>query len=240
VAQILETQNEMLKAQNEMLKAQNEMRAEIVALTKTQNEMRDTQMEMLKTQSEILTTQSGIIKTQGEILRRLDNVEAGFQRIGNDFRNFRGRYASDAVEKHPVDVVFDFSEGRDLGLDEATIKALSPPEIIELLRNYGSERLAAIPKGVRRSFYRADLIIRVQKEDSSYCYLAVEGSYTCGERDTERAMSNARLLTEFTGEEAWPVVAGVRIDNRIRHLIDSGEVFWFRVEEEEMEPIQAN
>lgn len=33
VAQILETQNEMLKAQNEM-------RAEIVALTKTQDEMR--------------------------------------------------------------------------------------------------------------------------------------------------------------------------------------------------------
>lgn len=168
-----------------------------------------------------------------------DDTNARLDRLGNDIREFRGNYVSDLVRRHPADVVLVLSNARSLGLDETTVKVLSPQEIVGLARAYGPERLARIPSNERRNFYRTDLIMSVHTADGEICYIVLQGSYTCDERVTDHAITGARLTRQFTGCEAWPAVAGVRLDSRIRPLIESGEIFWYRTEEEDMDPPQV-
>ena len=92
----------------------------------------------------------------------------------------------------------------------------------------------------RRSYYKADLVIEATRRDGSGCYIAVRASYTCNSRDTDRAITNADLLAEFTGLDAWPAIAGVRVDRNIQPLIDSDEVFWYRLEEINTEPSEPD
>lgn len=86
-----------------------------------------------------------------------------------------------------------------------------------------------------RSFLRAGLIIRAEDAHEQACYIAVEISFTVNGRDTSRAIRNAGLLHRFTGGPAFPAVAGVHLDERVRHLVDSGEVFFYQLEPELLE-----
>ena len=222
-------QNEMRDTQNSMLETQNVLLRDLA-------ETRSTQREMLKTQNEMLKTQSEILKTQSEILRRLDNVESHNRRLGNDFRAFRGNYAESAAMKSATDIAILLNESKSLGIDETRVRVLSGDDLRALARGYGTEKLAAVPLDDRRSFYKADLVMEVAKSDGTTFYVSVEASYTCNGRDTARALSHAGLLTMFTGKEAWPVIAGVRVDRNIRSLVDDGQVFWYPLEYRDMEP----
>ena len=249
-AAMLETQNAMLddiaslrETQNAMLETQNAMLDDIANLRETQNRILDEQASLRETQNRILDeqaslrqTQNELLETQNEILRRLGNLETRFGRLDHDYRNFRGNYAENAARKRAPSIAMYLDESKDLGIDELTIAILSGPDILALAGEYGSDRLASIPRETRRSFYEADLIIRADKTDGSTFYIAVEASYTCDERDTTRAMSHSHLITQFTGNEAWPAIAGVRLDRNIKPLINSGEVFWFAVEDDDLEP----
>ncbi len=86
-----------------------------------------------------------------------------------------------------------------------------------------------------RSFRRADMVLRGADAAGTECYLAVEVSYTANGRDTERAIRNAQLLTRFTGLRASAVVVSLRLDNRIRPAVDSGEVAWYQLDAEDLE-----
>lgn len=81
-----------------------------------------------------------------------------------------------------------------------------------------------------KSFRGADLVIEAT-DGSQVWYISVEASFTVDRRDTDRAIRNAALLTEFTGHPAKPAVAGVRKDWEIEGQIESGEVFWYEIEE---------
>ena len=48
---------------------------------------------------------------------------------------------------------------------------------------------------------------------------------------SDRALRNARLLTEFTGHRAIPVVASVRNVNEVSVLVESGDIYWYELEE---------
>ena len=235
-AAMLETQNRMLgdiaslrQTQNAMLETQNRMLDDIADMRQTQNRILDEQASLRETQNQLL-------ETQNEILRRLGNLETRFGRLDHDYRNFRGNYAENAARKRAPSIAMYLDESKNLGIDELTIAVLSGPDILALAGEYGSDRLASIPRETRGSFYEADLIIRATKMDGSTFYVAVEASYTCDGRDTTRAMSHSRLITEFTGNEAWPAIAGVRLDRDIEPLINSGEVFWFAIEGDDLEP----
>ena len=259
IAEILQTQNELRETQNKILaeqeqsrQTQNKILAEQEQSRQIQNELRETQnrilrdlaetrstqREMLKTQSEMLKTQSKILQTQSEILRRLDNVEAHNRRLSDDFGAFRGNYAESAARKNAPAIVIRLDEAKSLDVDVTTLKVLSLENILSLAREYGAERLASIPKGEMESFYLSDLIIEVAKTDGTTFYIAVEASYTCNGRDTARAFSHADLITRFTGKEAWPVIAGVRMDRQIQPLVDNNQVFWYQLEDVEMEPTE--
>ena len=242
-ASLRQTQNEMLETQNRMLgdiadlrETQNRILDEQASLRQTQNAMLETQNRMLGDIADLRQTQNELLETQNEILRRLGNLETRFGRLDHDYGNFRGNYAENAARKRAPSIAMYLDESKNLGIDELSIAVLSGPDILALAGEYGSDRLVFIPRETRRSFYEADLIIRANKMDGSAFYIAVEASYTCDGRDTTRAMSHSRLITEFTGREAWPAIAGVRVDRNIKPLINSGEVFWFAIEDKDLEP----
>ena len=193
--------------------------------------------DLQRTQIGVLETQNTILETQTRMLDRLNNIETRVERMDGAFGNFRGNYAEAAARKNAASIAFGLDEVEDIGLDETRIAILTRDDILTLAREYGSEKLAAIDRGRKESLYKADLIIEVTKKgDSSTSYIAVEASYTCDERDTRRAISHADLLKELTEKEAWPAIAGVRKDNNIQAQIDSGEVFWYPLEDDSLGP----
>ena len=82
------------------------------------------------------------------------------------------------------------------------------------------------------------MIIEATDQDGNPCYIAVEISFTANGRDTSRALRNAEFLTRFTGKQAFSAVVGLRRDDRIRGLVESGEVFWYQLDPEVLEAEQ--
>ena len=157
-----------------------------------------------------------------------------FQRLSNDFGNFRGAYAETAVEKNSIVIVMDLSEAVGLGLDELTARNLNQKDLVAMARHSGDT--SDLSRGELRNFYQSDLVIEANDASGETHYIAVEASYTCNGRDTTRALSHARLLKRFTGRPTHPVVAGVRRDIGIQPDIDDGKVFWHQIDEDQLKP----
>ncbi len=251
VQSILQTQSETLADIADLRRIQNEILADIADLRQTQNriladtaDLRQTQNEILadtadlrQTQNGMLQTQESILQTQSEILRHLENLHTRFGRMDHDFRNFRGNFAETAARKSAFDIAILISEANGLDLVYTSVETLNQNARVQLVDN---RQFAALPLATRRSYAKADVIISAATSDGSTFYIAVEASYTCDGRDTSRAMSHSRLLTQFTGKRAFPAIAGVRLDRTIQPLLDSGDIFWYPIEEEEMEPEETD
>ena len=239
---------EMVDIQNRTVQHLADLQQSQIKVLETQNstlqqlsDLRQRQTEMSATQNGMLETQNSLLEIQSSMLRRLDNIEVRVERMDGAFGNFRGNYAEAVAIKNAASIAFGLDEVKGIGLDETRVAILTREDVLSLAREYDSEKLAAIDRGRKESLYKADLIIEVaKKEDSSTSYIAVEASYTCDERDTSRAISHADLLKEFTEKEAWPAIAGVRKDNGIQAQIDSGEVFWYQLDDNSLGPDAPN
>ena len=169
-----------------------------------------------------------------EMREFVEATNRNFQRLSNDFGNFRGAYAENAVQKNSIVIVMDLSEAKGLGLDELTARNLRQKDLVAVARHSGDT--SDLSRGELRSFYQSDLIVEANDVNGETHYIAVEASYTCNGRDTTRAMAHARLLKRFTGLPAHPVVAGVRRDMNIQPEIDDGKVFWHQIDEDQLKP----
>ena len=87
-----------------------------------------------------------------------------------------------------------------------------------------------------RSFRRADIVIEATDDDGATHYIAMEVSYTADDRDTSRAIRNAEFLTRFTGHPTHAAVASIRNDREIQNLIDSGQVYWYELDDRTPRP----
>ncbi len=87
-----------------------------------------------------------------------------------------------------------------------------------------------------QSFLRADCVIQGEDPDEQTHYIVIEASYTADERDSYRAVRNARIIREQTGNPAYPLVAGVHQDHHIREQVGRGEILWFQLEPEDFNP----
>ena len=163
-----------------------------------------------------------------------ETTNHNFQRLSNDFGNFRGAYAETAVEKNSIVIVMDLSEAVGLGLDELTARNLNQKDLVAMARHSGDT--SDLSRGELRSFYQSDLVIEANDANGETHYIAVEASYTCNGRDTTRVLSYARLLKRFTGCPTHPVVAGVRRDMNIEPEIEDGKVFWHQIDEDQLKP----
>ena len=155
---------------------------------------------------------------------RLDGHDKHLRRIDNSLGVLKGGHARSAALRDTA-LIAD-----SLGFD--LVRTMSQREIISLAR---SQNAGEIPKNELQSFVRADLIMEVVNGSEEVCYIAVEISFTVDERDTHRAIRNAKFLTQFTGKPAYAAVAGLDRDNRIQSSIEAGDVFWHQLDSEDLE-----
>lgn len=151
--------------------------------------------------------------------QRLDKVESDIQGIRDDLGPLKAAHARNAAVRE-ADIIAE-----DMGF--TLVRRLTYGEIGTLVR---SQDTSGIPRNELVSFRRADLIVEAQDADDQRCYLAIEISFTVNGRDTERALRNAELLQRFTGMPAYAAVAGLRTDDRIKHVITEQLVRWHRLD----------
>ena len=151
-----------------------------------------------------------------------ERMDRRFDQVANDFTWLKGRAAMDAAreQSHVIAVM--------LGLRRQLY--LHGNELIDLARH---QDMSDISAGDLASFYRADLLMEATDAAGEMHYIAVEVSFTADNRDTRRAIRNAEYLTRFTGRPAHAVVAAFRRDREIQPAIDSGQVLWYQLDEDD-------
>ena len=159
---------------------------------------------------------------QEELKAGQARIESRMDRQEYDSSTLKGWYASTvacrSAESLPVDMGLEY------------VRTLSETDLDRMVRAANPD----LPLNVVRSFRRADMVVEA-RDESGTVYIVMEASYTGALRDSDRALRNARLLTEFTGHRAVPVVASVRNVREVSELVDSGEVYWYELEERYME-----
>ena len=159
--------------------------------------------------------------------RRFDALENSVASIQDDIGILKGAHARSAALR---ETPFIASE-----MGFRWVKDLTAFDLWELINGADTSN---VPTNELRSFRRADLIIEATDQNGTPCYISVEISFTANGRDTSRALRNAEFLTRFTGKQAFPAVVGLRRDDRIRGLVESGEVFWYQLDPEVLEAEQ--
>ena len=150
----------------------------------------------------------------------MTRTDRAIERLGRDISNMRADYArNNAVREAP---------GIALNMGFRLVSTLGYGDLLELALAGDTSDLTP---GEVNSFRRADLVIAAVAADGATQYIAVEISYTADERDTNRALRNARLLTRFTGHPAHAAIASVRIVDEIRDVIASGQVHWHELDD---------
>lgn len=171
-----------------------------------------------------------------EVNRNLQAIHDITRRQQTDFRNFRGQFAENTAIKKAPSITGAVGEaiGKRLLMD----RILTVADLNAIMKQ--TSALHGISQGDLISFQEADLIIQASEvlNGNELCYISVEASYTCDETDTGRAVRHAELLRQFTGRNVYPVVAGVRINERISALVNGGgedSVLWHKLDEEELD-----
>ena len=156
--------------------------------------------------------------TNAGVMQRLDRI---IEDLGDLKGHVPGRIAREMAD--------DIAEQ----LGYVVIQQLNGKDLRAMLRGSTADD---IPKGVRRSFYVADLVARVQDQDGNELFMAVEASYTADERDSDRAIRNAELISQFTGMNTLAVVASLENDRAVQRQVEDGLVQWFQFQGKDLQP----
>ena len=159
----------------------------------------------------------GLQHTVGGLTNAVDSLR-------DDVGKVKGYYAKHWTEKYAGTIA------ENMGL--AYVGILPPIELARMTLTAAAGRRLT---NSQRSFQNADLIIEALDGDTP-CYIAVEVSFTADPRDTNRALRNATMLTEYTGRSARAAIASVRNDHSINWQIESGAVHWHQIDERDIEP----
>ena len=156
--------------------------------------------------------------------RRFDEHGRAIQRLQDDVGILKGAHARNEALK-------DYSWlARNMGLRAVRIMPVEEVDDFAIaLREMG------VPRNEFESFRKSDMIIEATDKNGDERYIAVEASYTVDERDTRRAMRNAAFLTRLTDAPARAAVIGSDMDDRVRPLIESGEVYWHQLTAKELQ-----
>ena len=165
-----------------------------------------------------------------DLRRLIDRMDQRMGRYEHDIRQVKGGHARITAIREAFGIVADMSEEMNLGLEY--VRDVSAAELFKIAQAASRE---GIPTNELRSFRKADLIIEAT-DGNGACYIAMEASFTATQRDASRARRNAALLTRFTGRPAYAVVSSVRNDRNATAEIAAGNVWWYELEERDMEP----
>ena len=162
---------------------------------------------------------------------RIDAADSLFESVMNSIQKLRNEIApitAAHVRNAAIDDALLIAD--DLGLRSP--RTLTREELLEFSE---SADTSDISTSDLRNFRRAHLILEAADKDGETCYVAVEISFTANGRDTDRAIRNADLMQRFTGKRSVAAVAGLYKDNRIAETLESGSVFWYQLDPEQLE-----
>lgn len=222
---------EELREMNRELREDNRRRdASFEGLREEHREQQEVNRRLNSSIEELRETTRGLHSS----IDRLDETSKGLmesavalrrqvQIMSDDVGKVKGHYARDVVIDDAAGVA------QDIGLQY--VRILTKAELTEMAQRAAGR----VPTNELRSFRRADLVIEATDGNDTH-YIAVEVSFTADERETTRALRNARLLAEFTNHPAYAAVASVRNDQSVADQVDAGEIYWHPIDENELEP----
>ena len=237
-----ETQNAMLDELKSLRQDSNALRRDTDSLRETQNALLETLATLLKEHAE---TRRDIVSIRGDI----GALHGMYRRQHDDFARFRGNYAIDAARRNVYEIARLFFQQRRMRwieystLDRTALNGL-------LNENYEALDTLGLSNEALNSFPEADLVISVSDRRGSIqgFHIAVEASFTGHDDDVRRATDRARIIRCATGQDAYAVVAAVRLDqymDRIRihenattYLEENNEndALWYPLVERDLEP----
>ena len=163
--------------------------------------------------------------------RRFDMIEARLDKHDDDLKTLRRDVA-----------VLRGGHARTSAIREATsiarsmgFRPLRKLTLDDLWDITDSADTSGIPKGQLDSFRKTDLVMEVTGADSEVGFVAISISYTVHKEDVDKIIRNARFLTRFTGKPASPAVVGEYAHEDAQASIDSGRIFWYELDSEELE-----
>ena len=154
----------------------------------------------------------------------MDRMDRRFDRLEADLGPIKGAHARDSAIRN------SFTIARKMNLNR--VRNLTDEDLFYLVNVPDGP---ALGEAEAESFCRADLVMETTDSNQETCYLVMEVSFTADQRDTNRAIRNAEIITRFTGKSAYPAIAAIRLDDRIQNQVDSGQVFWYELDASELE-----
>ena len=245
LAEVIERQDRTEGQLTEVIRIQN-------ALLETQNKILADQDEMRQTQNALLETQNKLLEGQDEMRGDIKALHGMYRRQHDDLGRFRGKYAADAARKHTFKMAQIFAQLR--GYNRIiSLKRLSEDERNELLgQNYDAVEALGFHYTTWDTFRVADVMVEVTELRGSKpaFYVTAEASFTGDREDARRAAEHAIMLRRATGQDAYAVVAAVRIAQSAQGLffrdaarfIEAGnddDAFWYQFDERDLEPPDA-
>ena len=160
-------------------------------------------------------------ETNARVEEHITRIDQAMHRIREDTGTMKADYARTNTARE--------APGIALAMGYKLVHTLTYSDLLDLELAGGDT--SDLSFGDRQSFRRADLVMEVAADDETTHYVALEISYTADERDTNRALRNAGLLTRFTGHPAHAAIASVRNVYEIQHLLNSGQVYWYELDD---------
>ena len=204
---------------------QQELRADVTELRADVTELRADVNELKIGQQELRADVNELKIGQQELRTDVDDLKRGQARLQDDVGFIKGRFIYDIVRGDAGVIASEMGFGLAHSLTRA-----------DLMNITRLQETTDIPRGDMQSFHRADLIMQVTDSENRPHYIAVEASFTVNWRDSRRALRNAELITRFTGQPAHPALASVRSDQDIRQLFESGQLYWYEISSEDVQP----
>ena len=208
--------------------------------------------EVIRVQNALLETQNKLLEGQDEMRGDIRALRGMYRRQHDDLGRFRGKYAADAARKHTFDMARIFARLR--GYNRViSLERLSEDERNELLgENYEAVEALGFHDTSWDTFRVADVMVEVTELRGSKpaFYVTAEASFTGDCEDVRRAAEHAKMLRRATGQDAYAVVAAVRIapsaqgmvfDDISRFVQSQNEdaAFWYQFDERDLEPPDA-
>ena len=227
----------------QIIKDRPEWRRELQSALLTPD-LRDTASLITETAKLVTKNAEGIaanVKSIAANAESIDKLDTSTKRLtdmagihSGHIGDMRGLFISQKVVREAV-LIAD-------GMGLTFVGTLEPQDILNI---WNAGKAKGLTDGIsiddERSFKIADLTIEAKADDGAQCFIAVEISFTVDERDTDRAIWNAKYITNFIETPTYAAVAGVSKDNRIDGVLadmpepheseQETRVFWSQHEE---------
>ena len=235
----------------DVIERQDRAEGQLAEVIRVQNALLETQNRILSDQDDMLETQGRLLEGQDEMRGDIRALHGMYRRQHDDQSRFRGGYADRGARKNSPDIVGLFARHLGISPRQLNISELSEAERKDMIgQNLEALRELDTSDTAWLTFPRGDVIARITDWDENGAdafYIAIEASYTGSRRDAQRAVDHAKILRRATGQDAYPVVAAVRmapsaesmVSDDVAQFVETGNedfAFWYQLGEEGMEP----